>query len=158
MQVIKNQQLIDDSVQIIDAEQPLPQEGEFIAPLSVWLENKDNSNIVGVALTGDDDLEAISGDLERLRIIALCFPVFRDGRAYSMARSLRQNHGYQGELRAVGEVHRDQLYYMSRVGFDCLQLPEGRDAEAALTAFKEISVQYQSSSDQPLPLYRRRSA
>jgi uncharacterized protein (DUF934 family) len=91
-------------------------------------------------------------------MVVLQFPAFRDGRAYSQARSLRLHHGYQGEIRASGNVLRDQLMYMERVGFSSFELDAKQDINDALKAFDEISVKYQASSDEPLPLYQRRSA
>ncbi len=71
---------------------------------------------------------------------------------------LRTRLGYAGELRAIGDVGRDQLYYLARVGFDAFRLPDARDPEAALASLDAFTVRYQGSVDDPLPLFRRRSA
>lgn len=97
----------------------------------------------GVLLQPDDDFEALVPDLPRLSLIAVNFPVFTDGRGYSTARLLRERHGYRGELRAVGDVLRDQLYFLRRCGFDAFALRADQDAEAALRAFDDYSVSYQ---------------
>lgn len=97
----------------------------------------------GVLLQPDDDFETLVPDLPRLRLIAVNFPVFTDGRGYSTARLLRERHGYRGELRAVGDVLRDQLYFLRRCGFDAFALRADQDAEAALRAFDDYSVSYQ---------------
>ena len=83
-------------------------------------------------------------------------PSFTDGRGYSIARLLRERHGYRGELRAVGDVQRDQLFYLARCGFDAFLLREGEDAQAALAALHDFSEAYQASVERPLPLFRRR--
>lgn len=97
----------------------------------------------GVLLQPDDDFETLLPDLPRLRLIAVNFPVFTDGRGYSTARLLRERHGYRGELRALGDVLRDQLYFLRRCGFDAFALRAGQDAVAALRAFDDYSVSYQ---------------
>ena len=93
---------------------------------------------------------------QRLAVIAIEFPRFTDGRGYSVARMLRQRHGFAGELRAVGWVLRDQLRAMERCGFDAFELQPGKSLESALEAFAEFSVTYQSDAGETRPLYRRR--
>lgn len=93
-----------------------------------------------------------------LDLIAVHFPKFADGRGYSTASLLRLRYGYTGELRAFGDVGRDQLFYLARVGFDSFLISEGRDAAAALCSFDDFSEVYQSATDQSLPLFRRRAA
>jgi len=87
-------------------------------------------------------------------LIALEFPLFTDGRAYSQARMLREQ-GYQGELRATGDVLADQLFYMARCGFDSFALKDGKDPADALSKFKSFSVTYQAGADIAEPLYQR---
>ena len=161
--IIKDRQLVEDPWQTLEPDtaiDALPK-GPIIVPLGFWLEHGDTltqrGGELGVMLSGDDKIETILADLDRFDVIALQFPQFRDGRAYSMARTLRL-HGYKGEIRAVGEVLRDQIGYMARVGFNAFVVAEHQKPEEALKAFGEISVKYQASSDEPLPLYRRRSA
>jgi uncharacterized protein (DUF934 family) len=91
------------------------------------------------------------------QVIAINFPKFGDGRGYSLARLLRERHGYKGELRAVGEVARDHLHAMALCGFDAFQLREGENPQEALTAFGDFTEQYQATTAQPLPLFRRRA-
>ena len=104
----------------------------------------------------DDAPEDLAQSLGGVALVAVEFPKYVDGRGYSTARILRERYGFDGELRAVGNVLRDQLQYMERCGFDAFELEEGKDAEAALDAFGEISVAYQGAADPDLPLYRRR--
>ena len=99
-------------------------------------------------------MSELTSDLGKLALIVLTFPKFADGRAYTQARKLRRS-GFKGELRATGEVLRDQLFYMTRVGFNAFELQEGRDPENALEAFKDFSVTYQSSADDNRAIYNR---
>jgi uncharacterized protein (DUF934 family) len=105
-----------------------------------------------------DDLAALGGRIAGLRIVAVNFPKFGDGRGFSLARLLREGHGYAGELRAVGEVARDHLHAMAQCGFDAFELRPGEDAQQALAALGEFSEQYQATAAQPAPLFRRRGA
>ena len=111
-----------------------------------------------MVVQGDDDPQALAADLERIPLVAIQFARFNDGRGYSIARLLRQRYGYRGELRAIGDVLRDQLFYMKRVGFDAFALRADQDVDAALHAFADFSETYQAAVDQPLPLFRRRAA
>lgn len=111
---------------------------------------------LGVWLAPGDDPAAIAGDLQRLALVAVHFPKFTDGRGYSTAALLRTRHGYRGELRAFGDVGRDQLYYLARCGFDSFRLADHRDPEAALAAFGDFTVRYQGSVDDAVPLFRKR--
>jgi uncharacterized protein (DUF934 family) len=103
-----------------------------------------------------DDPASFADRLGRAARVEVNFPKFGDGRGYSIARLLRERYGYKGELRAVGEVVRDHLYYMENCGFDAFLLREGEDAEEALTGFKDFSEAYPASVTRPVPLFRRR--
>ena len=95
--------------------------------------------------------------MSTLSFVAVDFPKFMDGRGFSYARELREQRRYQGEIRAVGDFIRDQLFYMKRCGFSSYALPSD-ELEAALASLNDFSESYQSSVDQPLPLFRRRQA
>ena len=86
------------------------------------------------------------------------FPKFGDGRGFSIARLLRERYGYKGELRAVGHITRDLLFFMESIGFDAFELRAGEDPRAALAAFDDFSESYQASPKRPQPLFRRRLA
>ena len=162
MQIIKNKEIVQDTWQTVAAESTLADipNGDVIVPLALWLQHNEElsqrSGKIGVALTSTEAIDDITSDLSKIDTIALEFPTFNIGTHYSSARLLRDQHGYKGEIRAYGDVNRDQLNYMSRVGFDTFQLRPETNLEACLSAFSDFSVIYQASSDEPLPLYRRR--
>jgi uncharacterized protein (DUF934 family) len=133
-----------------------------IVPFRLWREQQalvDSLGIaVGVLVRDDDDLDQVAAELPRIALVAVAFPRFTNGRGYSIARLLRGRYGYRGELRAVGDVMRDQLFYMQRVGFDAFELRADQDPAVALTAFADFTEAYQASTDRPEPLFRRRVA
>ena len=108
-------------------------------------------------LEPQDDLSVVTERIGSTARIEVNFPKFGDGRGFSIARLLRERHGYKGELRAVGEVARDHLYYMEQCGFDAFLLRDGEDVEEALAAFDDFSEAYQATAAQPVPLFRRRA-
>ena len=156
--VIKNRQIVEDRWQTVGEEDELPV-GAVIVPLTRWrrerVELLTRGEPLGVRLPNTADVTELVADLPLLELVALEFPKFSDGRAYSQARLLRERHGYSGEIRAVGDVLRDQLFFMVRSGFDAFELRADRSLEDALAAFDEFSTSYQPAADQPLPLYRR---
>ncbi|MBK7356317.1 MAG: DUF934 domain-containing protein [Propionivibrio sp.] len=166
--IIKNGQIIDDDWQILklDGEQTAASlawpDGNIMVPMTAWLERKaeilSRGKRPGVWLDSHEDVEAIAGDLEHFVVIGLNFPKFTDGRAYSTARLLRERYAYRGEIRAIGDVLQDQLFYMKRCGIDAFALREGKDIEAALSGLRVFSETYQAAVDQPQPLFRRRTA
>jgi len=127
----------------------------------VWKSHRDEltsrAGKIGVLLAPADDPAAVAKDFANLSLIAVQFPKFTDGRGYSTARLLRSRFGWTGELRAVGDVQRDQLFYLSRCGFDAYELADTADIASALSAFKDFTEAYQTSVDQPQPLFRRRN-
>jgi uncharacterized protein (DUF934 family) len=120
----------------------------------VVTENQPSLKEKVVRLEPADDPASIS--LEGVARVEVSFPKFGDGRGYSIARLLRSRHGYRGELRAVGHITRDLLFFLESCGFDAFELREGEDAHEALAAFEDFSESYQASVARPLPLFRRR--
>lgn len=162
LRVIKDNQVVEDSWQRIDVEgenAALPA-GDIIVPYAYWKNNRkqlqDREGNFGVCVSGDEMIEDVAGDLENFKMIALDFPVFKDGRSYSHARLLRDRFGYTGELRAVGDILRDQLFFLRRCGFDSFQLREDKDIENALKGFSDFSVTYQTAADGAVPAYKNR--
>ena len=165
--LIKNRQIVDDPRSVVKlaagetAESiALPATAQLL-PLAVWLARRDEilkSGIPhGVWLDADEGPEAIAGDLEHFAVIGVNFPKFTDGRGYSTARLLRERYGFHGEIRAVGDVLQDQLYFMKRCGIDAYALREDKDLTAALASIDDFSESYQAAADQPQPLFRRRA-
>lgn len=166
--LIKHNHIIADSWQVLaptEGESPeqlaLP-EGDILFTPAVWQARKNEiisrHKRIGLWLEPDVSLDDLAADLHYFVVIAVNFPKFADGRGYSIARLLRERHHYEGEIRAVGDVLHDQLFFMKRVGFDAYALKDGKDAEKALTAFATFKAPYQSATDEPTPLFRRRNA
>jgi uncharacterized protein (DUF934 family) len=152
-----------DSWQVFDGDAAaIAPDADALIPLDEWRERAAiwgaRPGRLGVMLSPADDPAAIAADVGRFALVAVAFPTFTDGRGYSIARLLRERHGWRGELRAVGDVLRDQLHAMARCGFDTFALRADQDPQSALKAFDEITVRYQTSVDEPLPLFRRRRA
>jgi uncharacterized protein (DUF934 family) len=167
--LIKNREIVADDWKILTlaanetaADVKLPV-GPTLVPLAVWKARKaelvrrewEHGDALGVWLAPDENPVELAGDLEDLSAIAVHFPKFTDGRGYSIATLLRTRYGYRGELRAFGDVGRDQLNYLHRVGFNAFILPQ---PELAIAGLDDFSESYQPAANQPLPLFRRRTA
>jgi uncharacterized protein (DUF934 family) len=111
-----------------------------------------------IRLEPSDDPASVAEDLGRAARVEVSFPKFGDGRGYSIARLLRERYGYRGELRAVGHITRDLLFFLESCGFDAFELREGENPHEALAAFEDFSESYQASVTRPVPLFRRRTA
>jgi len=169
-QIIKQRAIVADDRTLVRADEqgqvPAPQTlpaGPLFVPFSYWREHSATLrairpvNELGVWLAPDDEPADLAADFAGISAIAVEFPVFRDGRGYSIARLLRERYGWQGELRAIGDVLRDQLFYLARCGFDTFAVRADKDIHDALKAFGEFSVRYQAANDEANPLFRRRA-
>lgn len=157
MKVIKNNEIVEDAVVHAGDEAPLPASGRFSVSLARWKRERDQlagTPGLGLRLNGDDQLADVADDLSSFEWIALEFPKFQDGRCYSHARLLRERYGFRGELRATGDVLRDQLFFMARCGIDVFEVRADKSIEDALEAFREFSVTYQPAADGRPPIYR----
>ncbi|MCM0044501.1 MAG: DUF934 domain-containing protein [Burkholderiaceae bacterium] len=162
--IIKDKAIVSDDWNLLrfaDGETPetfaVPA-GKQIVPLQVWLAQKTvlaTRGDIGVWLASDERPEQLKDDAASLPVIAVDFPTFADGRGYSIAYNLRARLGFAGELRAIGDVLRDQLFYMARVGFNAFATREDRSIDDALKGLTDFSDVYQTSWDQKLPLFRR---
>lgn len=162
--IIKNGQLVDESWHLLPKDAALDGISncdDLIVPLALWVDHstalKARDGGIGVWLDAGEEIEEIADQLDNFQVIALNFPAFTDGRHCSTAYLLRNRYGYKGEIRAIGDVLRDQLFSYQRVGFDAFVLREDKDPLDALKAFEEFSEVYQASTDQPLPLFCRRA-
>jgi uncharacterized protein (DUF934 family) len=165
--LIKDRRIVADSWQLLEpgpaGDLPkVPQGGDVVVPLGLWLERREDffayPRRLGVWLDAHEDPELIANDVGRFALIAVNFPQFGDGRGYSIARLLRERYGYKGELRAIGDVLHDHLYFLEQCGFDAFALREDQDAREALSVFTTFSDGYQASILRPAPLFRRRLA
>ncbi len=163
-QIIKNNAIVaDDWVVLRPEKETAPDsvsvpEGKVIVPLTVWQTQKNvlqNRAELGVWFASDERPEELKDDVQSFAVIAVDFPKFSDGRGYSIAYNLRARLGYTGELRAIGDVLRDQMFYLQRVGFDAFAPRPDRSTEEALKGLSDFSVRYQTSWDEKVPLFRR---
>ena len=138
----------------------VPPEGDIIVPLALWQKRRKEllarPGRLGVWLDSNEDPAAIAEDLRVFGVVAVKIPKVTDGRGYSIAYLLRERYGWKGELRAFGDIWRDQLFFLASCGFTAFALREGEDPREAVAAFGDFSETYQGSVRQPLPLFRRR--
>lgn len=162
--IIKNKAVVADDWTILRlAETDAPETvaipaGKVIVPLSVWQAQRtalESRKELGIWIASSERPEELKDDLPRFQVIAVDFPKFADGRGYSIAYNLRARLGYTGELRAIGDVLRDQLFYMQRVGFDAFAVREDKNIHDALKGLTDFSEVYQTSWDRKSPLFRR---
>ena len=169
--IIKNGAVHDDAWQVVrlaEGEDVTPQtvalpEGPLLVPLAVWQERRaellarqqQHGWPLGVWLAPDEGPEHIANDLDLFEVIGIDFPKFVDGRGYSTARLLRSRYNYAKELRSIGDVQRDQLFYQRRVGFDAFAVRADHDITAALHSLNDFSAAYQFSTDRNIDLQRR---
>ena len=148
MQIIKDQQIIDDSWSYVADDAEL-KAGDISVSLVRWKKDKQQllqSNAkVGVRIGPADSVEDLAADLNDIPLIELDFPAFADGRIFSHAWLLRGRYNYQGELRATGHFMRDQVFYLSRVGINAFSLEKAEDLPVALSTLNDFSVNYQKS-------------
>jgi uncharacterized protein (DUF934 family) len=132
----------------------------ILAPLPFWQLYRDeleaHNGALGLWLNSDELVESIKDELFNFSIIGLNFPIFTDGRSYSNARQLRQEFAYEGEIRALGDVLRDQLFYMHQCGFTSFALRYDQDIDSCLTAFTDFTENYQPTTVKHQALFRRR--
>ena len=156
MILIKDRQKTTDPYRRIGASEQIPVDGALLVPLTVWQDHWEDlvrrGNAIGVQLASHEHPDVIGDDVDQLELIVLEFPTFRDGRAYSYARLIRERYGFTGELRAVGDVLLEQLHYMERVGFNAFELG-GKDPVADFEiAANDFTVWYQASGDDRRPV------
>lgn len=164
-QIIKNRAVVDDDWAVLrldegqDAATVVVPEGKLIVPLPVWQAQREQlaaRPAIGVWLAADERADSIKDELDQFAVVAIDFPKFTDGRGYSISYNLRKRLGYKGELRAIGDVLRDQLFSMARVGFDAFATRQDRNIHDALLGLSVFSETYQASVDTELPLFRRK--
>src|ERR1700716_4320489 len=160
MPLVKNGKVSGDAfVQVAD-DAPIAGDGAILISAARFLDDAEalsrRVGRTGVIWPNNRDVDDLVPYLDRLAVVALVFPTFRDGRAYTQARLLRERHGYRGELRATGQVLRDQFLFMLRAGFDAFEVKKESDAEAFAATVKRYSVFYQPTGDGRMTALHRR--
>jgi uncharacterized protein (DUF934 family) len=160
MPLVKAGKIVEDQYVRVEDDAPLPDGVPVLLTAARFLadarELAERDAPVGVIWPNDRRIAELAPFVDRLALIALIFPKFKDGRAYSQARLLRERHGFRGELRAAGEVLRDQFQFLLRSGFDAFEVKKPADAAAFAQAAARFSVFYQPSADGRLPALRCR--
>ena len=160
MPLVKNAEIVDDPfIHAADGDE-LPGDGAILITAVRFLADPETllrrAGKLGVIWPNNRELDGLLPYLARLAAVALVFPSFRDGRAYSQARLLRERHGFKGELRATGQVLRDQFVFMMRAGFDAFEVRKESDAEAFASTARRYSVFYQPTGDGRVTALNRR--
>jgi len=158
--IIRNGAITPDDYVRWTGEGEMPAAERLLVPLAVFAADAERVTTVskagpGIIVTGDTEPDDILPWLPAVKLIAIEFPKFTDGRGYSLARLLRERHGFQGELRAVGDVLRDQIFFMHRCGFNAFEVRSDRSLEDALNGLKDFTVAYQGDVHDPRPHYQR---
>jgi uncharacterized protein (DUF934 family) len=166
--IIKDRAVVDDDWEILQlseddsADTIVVPEGKIIVPLKVWqlqrenlLARAQNRADIAVWFSSNEQAKELNSDLSLFTLLAVDFPKFADGRGYSIAYNLRTRFNYAGELRAIGDVLRDQLFYMQRVGFNSFAVRADKNIHDAIKGLTDFSEKYQSSVDEKNPLFRR---
>jgi uncharacterized protein (DUF934 family) len=160
MPLVKGAKIVSDALVYVADDADIPGDGAILISAARFLADAETlsrrSGKTGVVWPNNRDLDVLLPHLDRLAVVALVFPSFRDGRAYSQARLLRERHGYRGELRATGQVLRDQFVFMLRAGFDAFEVKKDADAEAFANTAKRYSVFYQPTGDGRITALHRR--
>jgi uncharacterized protein (DUF934 family) len=161
MALIKNGELVESSFVDVSGASEIPAAGGVIVSLEQWQAQRAallaRGTPLGIRLHSDQSPELVAADLEHFALVALEFPKFRDGRAYSYARLVRERYGFKGELRAVGDVLLEQLFFMLRTGFDAFELTSADPLRDYKIALADFSVWYQPTADgRPTAMQLRR--
>jgi uncharacterized protein (DUF934 family) len=162
MALVKNGELVTSAIVDASSADAVPPSGPVIVSLDQWKARREEllkrGTPLGIRLHSDQAPELIAADLPHFAVVALEFPKFRDGRAYSYARLLRERYGFKGELRAVGEVLLEQLFFMLRTGFDAFEIDSADPLKDYGTAVADFSVWYQPAADgRPTAMQLRRA-
>jgi uncharacterized protein (DUF934 family) len=162
VKVLRRRSVVEDDWTLLDGDTVRPAGGRTIVPLARWRSARtallSASSAVGVLLANTEDVEAVYPEILDRPLIALQFPAFADGRALSQAVVLRNRLGFSGELRAVGDIIRDLVFWLGRCGFDTVVPRQDQDLEACRLALEELPVSYQAAADGRTPVWIRRRA
>ena len=160
MPLVKAGKIVDDRYLRVADGEPVPDQGAVIVSGERFLKDADDfarrEDPVGVIWPNNRSVAELEPHLQQLALIALVFPAYKDGRAYSQARVLRERYRFQRELRATGQVLRDQFLFLLRAGFDALEVAKDADAAVFAQAVSRYSVFYQPAGDRRIPALRAR--
>jgi uncharacterized protein (DUF934 family) len=160
MPLVENGQIVQDRYVYVSEEEPTPDRVPVIVTAKRFLEGADalirRDGSLGVAWPNNRRVAELAPWLGHLALVTLHFPKFRDGRAYSQARLLRETYGFRGTLRATGDVLRDQFQFLVRAGFNSFEVKKPADAGVFAEVVHRYSVFYQPSADGSVPAQRRR--
>ena len=160
MPLVKGSRVIADTFSRVEDGEPIPEQGAVLRPAARFLadaaELVQRQAPVGVIWPNDRNISELAPYLDKLALVALVFPIFRDGRAYSQARLLRERYGYRGEMRATGQILRDQFVFYLRAGFDAFDVLKPADAAAFEETAKRYSVFFQPTGDGRMTVARSR--
>ncbi len=160
MPLVKGSSIVVDEFVHLADDMPIPSQGAIFLSSGRFITDPASalarSGKTGVIWPNNRDVDDLVPHLGKLAAIGLVFPVFRDGRAYTQARLLRERHGYRGELRATGQILRDQFVFMMRAGFDAFEVKKDSDAEVFADVARRYSVFYQPTGDGRVTAFHRR--
>jgi uncharacterized protein (DUF934 family) len=160
MPLLKSGQIVADAWVRVEDDADIAEETAVVVTLERWLADAETlrkrNAPVAIALTNDQSPSQIIDDLESIDAVFLAFPAYTDGRAYSQARLLRQRYGYKGEIRATGNVLRDQYAFMQRCGFDAFEISGGADLAGWGKSAAVMSAPYQTAADGAQAIWAKR--
>ncbi len=160
MPLIKGGRIAIDPWRHVGDDEDVPPDVPIIVSPSRWQAERGSllarDGLLGARLASDESPSEIADDIDHFALVAVDFPVFRDGRGFSYARLLRERCHFDGELRAIGNVLRDQFLFMHRCGFDSFEVANEKQADAWLQSISEISVWYQPATDSRTPVWALR--
>jgi len=162
MPLVKGGKVVADGYLRVEDGAVVPERGAVLVPAERFLADREelarHDGPVGVVWPNNRNVAELAPYLDKLALVALAFPSYRDGRAYSQARLLRERYGFSGEVRATGQVLRDQFLFLMRAGFDAFDVVKPADAEAFEEAARRYSVFFQPTGDGRVTVARRRVA
>lgn len=159
--IIRDRQLVDDRFTYLEAGAPVPTDGDVdvVVPLATFLADAPallaRDGRLGVRIEPGEGVADIVPHLAGIDLVCVNFPAFHDGRGLSYARELRERHRYGGEIRAVGDVQRDQVHGMYRCGINAFDVKEGKSIVDTLNGLKDFSTGYQADVYETRPVYQR---
>jgi uncharacterized protein (DUF934 family) len=163
MALLRRDRIVTDRWTKLQDGETIPANGAVIVSLDRWRHDRlallESGCDLGITLASDQPPELVADDIARFGVICIDFPKFTDGRGYTHARLLRARYDYTGEIRAIGNVLRDQILFMRRCGIDVFEIPDDATPAKFAAGLNEITVRYQPAADHaPTVLQQRHPA